>query len=117
MIFSIALAEYPSGIGLSNMNMRRILFLVGLSLIVIGLGLIALGVDGLRTPIPCLVTCPSIFSSNYTAYWEEIYVGVSTVAVGVAMVLASKRLKTEAERQVTARAEMRDMNSGQRPWS
>lgn len=77
---------------------RRILFWDGLVVAVIGIGLIALGLDGLRTPIACAVDgCPSIFSSNYATYWNAIYTGLALVATGFAFMLVSKRLKTDIQ--------------------
>ena len=77
---------------------RKILFWDGLVVTVIGIVLIVLGMDGLRTPIACTVNgCPSIFSSTYAAYWDKIYAGLAVVVIGVAIMLVSRRLKTDEQ--------------------
>jgi hypothetical protein len=62
-------------------------------IVVMGLVLIALGLDGLRTPISCAINgCPSIFSQTYATYWDEIYLGTAMVVLGIGLIVASSKV-------------------------
>jgi energy-converting hydrogenase Eha subunit E len=82
---------------LKNQYKRQVLFLAGVALVVIGLIFVAVGLDGLRTPIPCAINgCPSIFSETYAVYWDEIYIGTAMVVLGIGLIVASRMVKVDS---------------------
>jgi len=77
-----------------NQRKSSILLIAGTALLVIGLLFLGIGIDGLRTPIPCSSRgCPSIFSETYATYWNEIYAGIAIMILGIVLIVASRRVK------------------------
>lgn len=74
---------------------NSIIFLIsGIALLALGLLFLGIGIDGLRTPIPCSSNgCPSIFSVTYARYWNEIYAGVAMILLGIVLIVASRRIR------------------------
>ena len=74
---------------MKNRSKSRVLLIAGIALLASGLLLLAVGLDGLRAPVPCAVNgCPSIFSEAYAQYWNEIYAGVAMIVVGIILIVA-----------------------------
>lgn len=79
---------------MKNGSKSRVLLIAGIALLGSGLLLLAVGLDGLRAPVPCAINgCPSIFSATYAQYWNEIYAGAAMVVVGIILIVASTRIK------------------------
>lgn len=90
--------EYHPLIGnekMKNEGKKPTLLLVGgMVLIVIGTGFFVAGFVGFTRFSPlCAITCPSIFSSNYTIFWSEMFVGLVFIISGIGMVITSRRVK------------------------
>jgi hypothetical protein len=72
---------------------RRLAFrFSGIVLLAVGILLLTLGITGLQNDaIPCALNgCPSIFSSYYVPYWDEVYAGLAMTASGIGLLLASR---------------------------
>lgn len=79
---------------MGNHRNSNILLIAGIALLAIGLSFVALGIDGLRTPIPCASNgCPSIFSETYVTYWNETYAGIAMIVLGIVLIVASRRIR------------------------
>ena len=64
----------------------------GLVLAVAGILFVFIGIIGFQTSaIPCAISgCPSIFSSYYAPYWDEVYAGLAMTASGIGLLLVSR---------------------------
>lgn len=83
---------------MKNGSKSRVLLIAGIALLASGLLLLAVGLDGLRAPVPCASKgCPSIFSETYAQYWNEIYAGVAMIVVGIILTAASTKIKSRLE--------------------
>ena len=83
---------------MKNRTKSRLLLIAGIVFLAGGLLLLALGLDGLRAPVPCASNgCPSIFSGTYGQYWDEIYAGVAMIVVGIILIVASTKIKSRLE--------------------
>jgi len=72
---------------------RRLAFrFSGIVLVAVGILFLTLGITGLQSDaIPCALNgCPSIFSSNYAPYWDEVYAGLAMTASGIGLLLVSR---------------------------
>jgi len=72
---------------------RRLAFrFSGIVLVAVGILFLTLGITGLQSDaIPCALNgCPSIFSSYYAPYWDEVYAGLAMTASGIGLLLVSR---------------------------
>ena len=72
---------------------RRLAFrFSGIVLVAVGILFLTLGITSLQSSaIPCALNgCPSIFSSNYAPYWDEVYAGLAMTASGIGLLLVSR---------------------------
>ena len=89
---------------MKNESKSRVLLIAGTAILASGLLLLAVGLDGLRAPIPCASSgCPSIFSGTYAQYWNEIYAGVAMIVVGFILIVVSTKMKNRLETSHSAR--------------
>lgn len=66
---------------------------LGILFIVLGLFLVTFGLIGLNTPINCPANgCPPGYS---LAYFIEFYLGLSFIAVGIALLVGSRYARVE----------------------
>jgi len=62
--------------------------------VAIGLLFFTLGLMGLTSPIACAITgCPSITSVTYAAHWDEIFVGIVMIVLGIGLIFVSAKAK------------------------
>src|SRR5436853_1107382 len=72
---------------------RRLAFrFSGIVLVAVGILFLTLGITDLQSSaIPCAFNgCPSIFSSYYAPYWDEVYAGLAMTASGIGLLLVSR---------------------------
>ncbi len=80
---------------------RRLSFrFPGIVLVAVGTLFLILGISGLQSGgPPCIVTCPSIFSSYYAPYWDEFYAGLAMTASGVGLLFVSRNIRIDGKVQ------------------
>jgi len=62
--------------------------------VAIGLLFLTLGLMGLTSPIACAINgCPSITSVTYAVYWDEIFVGIVMIVLGIGLIFVSAKAK------------------------
>jgi hypothetical protein len=71
---------------------RRAIGALGAVLIVIGGVFLWYGIGGLAVPPLCQTghQCPSLFSGDYTQFWNDIYAGLVPAFTGMALVILSR---------------------------